>query len=525
MPFTGTSPLRFKPRSVSDSLDGTNSPPGSCRALTNLIFDPSTPNTLQCRPAAAVINSFSGFSSPGVVSIAFELGGRIYGMVATSRNSGKDEPFVYDIASNTFITVSGVTGAKCPTTQATTGEWSPPTMDSIGVYVILTHPGYTGSANKIGWFDITNPAAPSWNAGDTATNGLGGVPNSVVAFNSRAYFSVGNSIPFTDVLTLTRTNANQVLTAGDSSPINAMAPFPLNTTTQGILQGVLAFKDGIIFQITGDSALSTLAINSLGAHSGTRAPRSIQPTPAGVRYIDDDGLRTIDYAGNVLEPDSDVRVPFMKAGVFSRISSSYNNGIYRICVQNTTVNGSPFQEFWYDDIRGGWTGPHNFRQDMAVAYESTFICFSNDNPGKIYQSDPVQNAASSFTENGTALQFFYTTSPLAKPNALFANSAVLSTINLAFLGSGVYSVVGLDESGGLLAQANVMTPSSLTLWGSFIWGVDSWFGQQFGLKPFNIAWSNPLVFTKLVVQINGACNLGFKISNLEILYKPLSYIP
>jgi len=57
-------------------------------------------------------------------------------MIPSSRNAGHDEPFAYDIPTNTFITISGVTGANTPVSPATAGAWSPPTMELVGTKII-----------------------------------------------------------------------------------------------------------------------------------------------------------------------------------------------------------------------------------------------------------------------------------------------------------------------------------------------------------------------------------------------------
>lgn len=156
MPSRREQVVRYVPRSVCDTLDGDNVAPGAMRSLSNLIFDPSTPGVYQCRPANTQVTDFASFSDPGVVSVIYELNNRIYGLIASSRNAGKDEPFVYDLAANAFVTVANVSSANTPTTQSTTGEWVPPTVDMVGTKIIITHPGfnYTGGY-AFGFFDIS----------------------------------------------------------------------------------------------------------------------------------------------------------------------------------------------------------------------------------------------------------------------------------------------------------------------------------------------------------------------------------
>ena len=524
---TGSLPARFTPRGVSDTLSAADSPSGSCRSLTNLIFDPATPSTFQCRPAAVDINDFPGISDAGVVSVAERYGTRIYGMIASSRNAGKDEPFVYDVPTNSFVTVSGITGAKCPTTQPTSGEWTPPTIDMMGVYIIITHPGYPGGGgNYFGWFDVTNPATPSWNAGNTTTNPLAGVPTSVQQFNNRAYFAVKNALQYTDALTLVCTNANQVLTLGDNDPITGQIGIPLNTTDRGILQGIQVFKASQIYQVSGDAASTAtpLTVAQVDNTQGTNCPRTLSATPKGILFLDVDGLRLI-VNGNVSEPDPDVRVPFISALTQSRISGCYNAGIYRICVQNGAAVGSPYQEYWRDFTRNAWTGPHPWRQDLAIGYDKTFITFRNDQPGKMFQSDPVQTAFSSFTELGIPMTWNYTTSPIGETSEIWANSILQSTLMFAYNASGqTYLITAQDVNGGVRAQAALTSPSVGSIWNSFTWLTGLWGSAQYGLAPVNIPWTKPIVFSTLVIQATGPSSRDLKVGAFKMQYKPLGYI-
>ena len=668
MPLRNAQPMKFKPRGVVDSWDGMNIIPGGMSSLQNLIPDPSTPSAFQCRPAMQSISTFSGFSSPGFVSEAIEINGYVYGLIASSRNAGYDEPFVYNISSNTFLTVQGITSSNVPTTQSSTGAWNPPSSAVMGSFIAFTHPGFNGSNGYFGYFDVsgftetangnitsgsptitgdyalagimpgytisgtgipagttvknvanvtsnttcstnsntslTNVVAyvpvgsqvvgtgiptgttttaisgsvgnytvtisqaatatatnvtlyvtgttitmsanasattnalsitivggsttsPLWASVNTTMNGLTAVPTFVNLFYSRLYFAVGNTIQYTDTLSLNRTQASQFLTCGDSSMVTALSLFTLTTTTQGILQGLLAFKADTVFQVTGDSALGTLAINSLNTAAGTVAPSSVTPTPDGVFFLAPDGIRVVQADGTVSEPDQDLCLPFLGAEYASRVNGSYNSDVYRICVQNTNAANSPWQEYWYDIGREIWTGPHTCQQDIALPYGAGFICFSHLYPATMYTSYVTQVSGSSFTENGSALSWIFATSPIGEDDSMYVNTVNETTINMAFL-SGTPSVTctATDESQGVLATGTVMAPSATSsLWGSFLWGAALWFGQQFGIRPHLIPWTNPLVFTKLIFQATAPSSLGFKISNLRFMVQLADYMP
>jgi len=667
MPLRNAQPTKFKPRGVVDSWDGMNIIPGGMGSLQNLIPDPSTPSAFQCRPAMNVISNFSGFSSPGVVSQALTINGFVYGFIASSRNSGYDEPFVYNITSNTFLTVQGITSSNVPATPSSTGTWVPPSMAVLGSFIAATHPGFNGTNGYFGFFDVSGfsntstlgditsgsptvtgnfpivgvmpgykisgtgiPAntrvvnvsnvtqtttgnthsnttvdnvpvvipvgsqiagtgipsgayvtaisgagpysltisqaatatatgitlygtgttitmsanatsttnalsitvaggtttSPLWSSVNASMNGLTAVPTAVTLFYSRFYFSVANTLQYTDTLSLNRTQASQSLTAGDSSAITALSLFTLTTTTQGILQGLLAFKSNTVFQVTGDVALNTLAINSLNTAAGTVSPNSVVPTPDGVFFMAPDGIRVVQADGTVSEPDGDLRLPFLGAEYASRVNASYNSDVYRICVQNINVANAPWQEYWYDIGREIWTGPHTCQQDIALPYGAGFICFSHLYPATMYTSYVTQISGSSFTENGTALSWIFQTAPIGEDDSMYVNTVNETTVNMAFL-SGAPSVTctASDESQGVMATASVVAPSVVqSLWGTLVWGAGIWYGKQYGIRPHLIPWTNPLIFTKIIFQATATSVLGFKISNLRFMVQLVDYM-
>ena len=519
--------MKFKPRGTVDSWDGMNSVPGGMGSLQNLITDPSTTNAFQCRPAATITADFTigPFLNPGFISTAFTINGYVYGLVTSNRNVGYDEPFCYNISTGTFVAVSGITNANVPVSPSSTGDWVTPTMVVMGPTVVVTHPGFNGTNGYFGWFDITYPTSPVWHSGNTTANGLTAIPQAVNLFYNRLYFAVSNTLQYTDTLSLNRTNASQSLTAGDSSRITALSLFTLTTTTQGILQGLLAFKSNTVFQVTGDAALSTLSINSLNTAAGTVAPNSVTATPVGVFFVAPDGIRIVQADGTVSEPDADLRLPFLNAVYQTRMNGAYNSDVYRICVQNGTKAGSPWEEYWYDIGREIWTGPHTFQQDIALPYGAGFLLFSHLNPAKMFASQVTQVNGSTFIEVGSSMVWIYATSPVGADDNVVTNVCNIATINMAFSsGSPPVSCTASDQAAGTLAVAVINPPAtSVTTWGGFIWGNAVWFGYQYGITPNLIPWTNPLVFTKMVFQATATSSLGFKISNLRMINQPADY--
>jgi hypothetical protein len=254
-------PVKWSPAGLSDNLDSSNVFPGAMGQLTNLIPDPTTKNLWQCRPVSISLTTFGSFSTPGFISVSKVIGTKIYGMIASAANANHDEPFAYDLVTGTFSAITGITAANTPLSPATTGDWTPPTMDLVGTKLVVTHPGYTGAAGVyFGWFDISDLTAITWNGGNTTTNGLPSVPVAVKQFYNRAYFLVnpatGNpGAYYTDVLTLTITSGTQILTFGDNVKLTALGALALNNQLGGIIQSLIVFK-GVsnMYQITGAGA-------------------------------------------------------------------------------------------------------------------------------------------------------------------------------------------------------------------------------------------------------------------------------
>lgn len=523
--------FRFTPRSVVDALDGGEVPPGGMSVAQDLIFDPSNPGCLECRPAAIDTYDFSGIAGASVISAAYVVGDIVYGMIASTVTAGRDQPFAYNLATNMAVTVTGTqNNTTLPLTQSTSGDWTPPTMAMVGVLLYVTHPGFPGAAGAyFGWFDLTSPAAPVWHAGNVGTNPLIAVPTSVGQFFNRAYFAVGNAMVYTDTLVNNAATATQVLTIGDGSAITAQAPVPMGTSVQGIIQALIIFKGNYTVIISGDDTQGNLAVNIVSSTIGTFSPRSVANTSTGIMFAANDGIRTVTAnsagEGALGDPEPNLKNPFIFMLNRSRASGGFCNNIYRISCTNGQANGAPIQEYWYDMRNQGWTGPHTFTQSLACQYDNTFVCFANDDPATLFISDVVQSGTSTFTEETEAMSFSLITSPLADDGGLYEGSCVLSVIDLQYPNDGsVYNLLGIDVENGVQATANLTSPSVNTLWNHFNWGAGNWQAFSYGLDRYNIPWNNPLVFSRLVFAMNGPSSLGFKMGKVINGMQPRKYV-
>jgi hypothetical protein len=247
--------------------------PGSMLGLQNLVPSPSTPNAFVPRPAAIKLTGFNPFAIPGVVSALQVIGTRAYGMIASARFAGRDEPFCYDLLAQTFVTISGVTAANTPLTPSPLGDWTPPVLtEPTNSRIIVTHPGYTGAGGVyFGWLDMSSFSATTLKG--NVTHGS----NVITSINDG--FS---SAPIADGV-----QPGQLITAGGLFPAGTSVVsatnglFSLNTTgnthsnttldglasVSGVLPGMTVTGSGIqagttVVSVSGSTVVLSLAASS-----------------------------------------------------------------------------------------------------------------------------------------------------------------------------------------------------------------------------------------------------------------------
>lgn len=522
-------PVVWTPSGVSDGSDGSNVFKGAMTALKDLVPDPSTKGVYVPRPASTLLTDFSGsgISSPGFISAAKVVGDTVYGFVATSSPSGKDIPFIYNIATDSFTSISGITAGNTPDSVSDTGTWTPPTIAVIGTTVVFTHPNFS-LANPIGFLDISG--APSWTASNTSPNTLPDVPVAVENFASRAYYSVGNTEYFSDNLAPdTITNATQSLTIGDESPIVGKGKIPLSSVTAGSVEALMVFKEATIHQITGDAALNTLLNSEVATGIGTRSPLSITPTPYGLMFISQFGLRNISIGGEmspIIGADGGgVSVPFINAVEPSRISGAFNVHTYRVNTQNSFIPTLPFQDWWYNTDLKSWTGPHSFPASLVQPYEGTFVMTRQGGGAELWQSDIVPTDASSYIENGEQLEFLYQTILLPDAPSLMEWAVHESTIGLQFSKvGGTVNFFCQNEDGVLLNSASKTIDVTASVWGTTSWGTSQWNGDVTGYQQIRIPWSEPLIFSQASFGCTGNAVNGLKIGAISNRFQQLGYM-
>jgi hypothetical protein len=604
MAIPNTHAMRFTPSGLVDAFDASRKFEGACQKIVNLIFDQSNPELVISRPGVTQFVNFAdnGFANPNFISIQAAVGDRIYGMIGTSRNPGRDEPFCYDTSNRVFIPISDVVVGNVPFSPPTFGEWTPPTLTVVGTMIVITHEGFTGvgpgdvwgggklwgdptaiwggGANFYGIIDVTDPANPSWRAENTAVNPLTSVPQAVANFNNRAYFAVKNQLQFTDVLTnpLTRTNADQALVIGDSAPVNALAGLPIQTTSSGVIQSLTTFKQTQVWQITGDPTTLDLAQNYVSLTVGTNAPRSIAQSPYGLYFGSTGGPYFLDLLStlrplthSVQEINPDIVAPFSNAQTPTRWAGAYNSNIYRVC-GNTVIRGlQNTNDYWFDEHRRRWNGPHSFTYDCASALAGYFVLSSAFYPGLLMQSFPQQTLEFTPFDLNTLVNVEVLSSTFPKVDWMAMKQVAESQIELAASSGNVsYAIDAQDEQGISLGRATIAISDGCINWdegdtwddgalwcggnntwgGGGLWGAPANFwggGETWGTpcifwtagagsglvwgaggtpipltKP--VPWPAPLVFEKMQLQIKAVASSNLAIGTFYARYQKTGYM-
>ena len=162
--------IRHQASGAADTTDETELFPGAMQQLANLVPAPDTLNHWVPRPAATLLAG----SDTGITFISqFVVVGDYVWMMAQGLQATYEAPVGYNLLTGARVVVTGWNNTNTPTNAPTTGAWVPPTMVAVGVYVVVTHPGFSGAgANFFGLINISTPSAPTWTASNCATNAL-----------------------------------------------------------------------------------------------------------------------------------------------------------------------------------------------------------------------------------------------------------------------------------------------------------------------------------------------------------------
>ena len=376
-------------------------------------------------------------------------------------------------------------------------------------------------------------AAPLWGAGDTDRNNLPSVPLGVAQMGGRAYFACGiDGIPWSDSLLPCRISnslAVQALTTNDGLAATANGSLQLSSLLGGIVQSLIVFE-GIskMQQITGDQSTpvtAPLKMNALPVATGTLAPLSICTTPKGLIFMSPEGLRLIDFMGDVSLPIGaggvGVSMPFIFASVPSRICTAARGETIRISTQSSLAAGA--QEFWYDLTARAWSGPHSFPASLIQPWRDTFIMAPLAVTASLWRSDSNPSPSSVYSENGNVLTWIFQPTPLPDNRLLAENALVEMTLACSIAPDTTLTLLAQDIGGDVLDMTSIEASGAGAVWGAFNWGGAVWGGTGAVYRQRSVDWHVPLVFKQLNLQINGASNYNVRIGTLNMLYEILGY--
>jgi hypothetical protein len=534
MAIRKSKPVTWTPQGLSDAVSADLGFPGCMISLSNLVPDLGSKGMWQCRPAAQQLTTFAGFTSPGFISCQLVIGTRIYGMVASSRNTGRDEPFVYDIPSGVFITVTGVNLANSPASPPTSGDWIPPVMALIGGKIIVTHQGFNEAGGYFfGTLDINNPAAPAWSAGTlTGAVTLPAKPISVALYSGRAWYAVLNALVFSDTTSATNCTAGtQVITLGTNQTITAMAGTPLISQVQGgVIHSLTVFTGAsIIYQITGDAALSTLALNELQVATGTYSQNSICNTPQGLCFVSPEGVRFIAPTGLVSDPiggdGQGLNRIFDYVAVPSRVAIAYAGDVIRFNIPNNYAIGTVLYEFFYHLSRKVWSGPHTFPASLVQGYGNSFIIAPVGVSGALYRSNITPTSTDSYVEGNARMSWLMVTPLLPSASDMAMHEVIEQTISLAISSSDDYEFSLVDEQNNNLASTKLVHTTNLSLWDVAKWDMATWDGgPNVGYSTFQLAYDKPVVFKQAFFVGSGPASSAFRVGPISTRLKELGYV-
>jgi len=540
MPIVGQVAVKLKPAGICDAFDSTELFLGASIKMSNLIFDQGNPECGVPRPGvgvsvltAAQIQTQIGSGTATFISGHIGIGTTVYGMVSMSGGTfnGLDVPFAYNFNTGTFLPITGIAAGSSPLSPLTTGPWNPPTFAVIGIYLIVTHPGWNGVGAN--FFGALNLSTNAWTVQNLLTNALPSPPIAVANFNNRGYFAIGNQSFYSDSLNpLKATNAGQVLTHGDNSPIVGYVGLPVTTSTGGVVQQLLVVKPASIWFVTGDAAIAnTLATNFLSTTLGCSAPRTLVQAPQGVYMIGTDGAMLVDQLGIVKKvthrgsPESDIRVPFVNAQVPSRLAGAFASNIYRVFVPNTIIQGNTVNnDYWFDTIRERWNGPHSFAYDCASQLGSYFLLSGSATGANLFQSNPTPTATSIYTDNGNAFNCEWQSADFPKTGKPNGQEIVESTQELG--GPSIpFNIAILDDSGDVLSSCLIKTPAAGITWDSGpLWDGGAKYATSITVpSTFTVPWTNPVVAPKFQIDITAAATAGMIIGAHMSKHKDTGY--
>ncbi len=384
-------------------------------------------------------------------------------------------------------------------------------------------------------------AAPLWAAGNLNDNPLPNLATWIRQYAGSACYAVNTVSPPSAAVVFSDANdplrrsdalAVQVLTFDSAVPINCLARLGLQTITGGVAQSLIVFQqDVFIQQITGTPTNKTAAVSLLNDSVGTQSPNSVQPTPLGLLFAAPDGVRRIDLGGNISKTigrrGMGVTTPMLFVANPGRVAAAYNESVYRISLQNGSVQGTPTQEYWYHEDDDIWSGPHTFPAAVICATETphSFAMFAPGINAKLWNSNAYASLAATYVENGVQMTFDWQTGLLPDTLQMQMNDLGAASLAIAVPAQQTIEISVTDEKGVGLDQVQLSGAGSLPApWGTMLWGTGLWGAGVSYYRQQHLNWNHPIVFKQAQIMLAGNCIGGLTIGNLYMQWVELGYV-
>lgn len=470
MPTRNARPSVFKARTLSDVVDSTNGPPGAMQILQNFIPAPFNRDIMVPRPAALQATTFPSFTSPAGVELQYVVGNIVYGFVQSGRFSGLSEPYAYNTVTNAFLTLQGVTAAKCPVQTSNTGDWTPPTAAQVGARVMMTHPGFTGANGIVmAWFDMTG----------FSSNSLTGNTNSNTLINGLSANPLTGGV------------SPGMLISDSAGDIPAGAYVTqVTATTITISTAATGSHAGTTFTITGGTSASPLY------SAGNTNERALLSVPNCVAEFNGRA-----YYG------TGPKLDFSDAGNATQISD--NPAVQTINFQNgvnvTALNGQPFT-----NVLGGIT------QTLVVFQGESFIQQISGDPttsnllSQLLFAGSGTNAPNS-TANSPGGLFFMSPDGLRIINIQGVVSQALGTqgdgVSVPFINAQFPTRMAGAWANDTyrIAVKSATTPAMIwgqSFWGQALWGAGEIVTQEYWFNTKLNIWTGPHTFPSTLITAN-----------------------
>lgn len=143
----------------------------------------------------------------------------------------------------------------------------------------------------------------------------------------------------------------------------------------------------------------------------------------------------------------------------------------------------------------------------------------------LYQTDVLPSSTDTYIEFGDQMSWDYETALLPDNQHNRNNSMIVTTLDMAFIGNTpVVSVEFTDSGGNQLGAAAIQPNGALSIWDVSKWDQAPWDGVALPLSPYQIPWTQPIVFKQGQFSASGLSFAGFKIGTLYMEYSILGYV-